>query len=321
MASEPVRLALIGAGRMGTVHLGALRASPAIDVLGVVEPVEGRRAQLAQDGVPVFAGVDELLETQAPEGVLIAAPSDRHPALVARFAQAGIAMLCEKPLGVRAQHTAQAAQAARDAGVLLQVGYWRRFVPELQALRQRIAAGELGDIYALSCLQWDEQLPSEQFRAHSGGIPVDMGVHEFDQARWLLGQEFEWCSATAAGPSAQPRPAHDPDAATILAGMSDGAAVTVSLGRRFPQPDSCWLEVFGTEGYERIPFMWGAAGDEVFTSSMRRQAEAFARTVRGAEREAADGTDAVAALTVAEMAAESLAQAGARVRRPAMVSG
>jgi myo-inositol 2-dehydrogenase/D-chiro-inositol 1-dehydrogenase len=320
MASDPVRIALIGAGRMGSVHLGALRESPGIDVVGVVEPVAARRAQLDADGLTTFADVEGLLTGVAPEGVLIAAPSDQHPELVAAFAAAGVAMLCEKPLGVRSEQTAEAARVAQEAGVLLQVGYWRRFVPELRALRARIEAGELGEISELSCLQWDEQLPSEGFRAHSGGITVDMGVHEFDEARWLLGQEFEWCSATAAGPSAQPRPPHDPDAATILAGMSGGAAVTVSLGRRFPQPDSCWLEVFGTEGYERVTFMWGAPGDEVFTSSMRRQAEAFARAVRGGPLEGAGGADAVAALTVAEMAAESLAQAGAQVTRAASVT-
>jgi myo-inositol 2-dehydrogenase/D-chiro-inositol 1-dehydrogenase len=316
----PVRIALIGAGRMGSVHLGAMRSSPQIEVVAVVEPAPARRAQLAQEDLPVFSEVDALLTETVPEGVLIAAPSDQHPELVARFAAAEIPMMCEKPLGVRVTQTAKAAQVAQDAGVLLQVGYWRRFVPELRALRSRIAAGELGEISQLTCLQWDEALPSEAFRAHSGGIAVDMGVHEFDQARWLLGQEFDWCSAAAAGPSAQPRPATDPDAATILAGMSGGAAVTVSLGRRFPQPDSCWLEVFGTEGYERVPFMWGAPGDEVFVSAMRRQAEAFARAVRGGGLEGAGGADAVAALGVAEMAAESLGRAGAQVQRAAMVT-
>lgn len=321
MASDPVGIALIGAGRMGTVHLGALQSSPHIDLIGVVEPVAPRRAQLTAEGVPVFADLDHLLHGARPDGVLIAAPSDQHPTLVAALARAGIPMLCEKPLGVRSEQTAEAARIAQEAGVLLQVGYWRRFVPELQALRERVAGGALGEIAQLTCLQWDEQLPSEQFRAHSGGITVDMGVHEFDQARWLLGQEFEWCCATPAGPSSQARLAADPDAATILAGMSGGAAVTVSLGRRFVQDDSCWLEIWGTAGYERIPFMWGAAGDEVFAASMRRQAEAFAATLRDGARRGADGIDAVAALTVAEMAAESLTQSGAQIRRASLVSG
>ena len=175
-------------------------------------------------------------------------------------------------------------------------------------------------ISQLTCLQWDHELPTESFRAHSGGITVDMGVHEFDQTRWLLGQEFEWVSATAAGPSSAPRDPSDPDAATLLGQLSGGAAVTISLGRRFPHADSCWLEIWGTEGYERVPFMWDAAGDEVFRSSMRRQAEAFARAARAGEREGAGGTDAVAALTVAEMAAQSLAANGAQIRPAAVMA-
>jgi myo-inositol 2-dehydrogenase/D-chiro-inositol 1-dehydrogenase len=320
MASEPVRIALIGAGRMGRIHLDALQSSDEIELVGVVEPFARTRDRLAAASVKTYATADELLDRDPPEGVLIAAPSDQHPALVAMFAAAGIPMLCEKPLGVRAAQTLEAARAATEAGVLLQVGYWRRFVPQLRALRARIHAGELGQISQLSCMQWDQQLPSEQFRAHSGGIAVDMGVHEFDQTRWLLGQEFEWITAVPAGPSTQPRDCADPDAATLLARLSGGAAATISLGRRFPHADSCWLEAWGTEGYERVTFMWDTAGDDVFRSSMARQAEAFAQAVRGGERDGADGTDAVAALTVAELAAASLSS-GAPPRPSVPVAG
>ena len=71
-------------------------------------------------------------------------------------------------------------------------------------------------------------------------------------------------------PSSEPRDPADPDSATLLAQLSGGASATISLGRRFPHADSCWLEVWGTDGYERLPFMWDAAGDEVFRSSMTR---------------------------------------------------
>ena len=262
----------------------------------------------------VWETVDDLLAGDRPEAVLIAAPSDQHPALVATFAGAGIPMLCEKPVGVRAADAIAASTRAEQAGVLLQVGYWRRFVAELRTLRDRIAAGELGDICQISCMQWDAEPPSEQFRAHSGGIAVDMGVHEFDQVRWLSGQEVTWATAAPAGPSTGSHAPTDPDAATILAGLSGGATATISLGRRFPFQDSCWAEVWGTEGYARLPFMWDADGDEVFRSSMRRQAEGFARAVRGGPLEGAGGADAVAALTVAEWTSEALASAG----RPAV---
>ena len=306
--TEPgrTRIALIGAGRMGQVHLAALQSSEEIEVAGVVEPAAAIQEQLEEGGVTVYGSVDELLESASLDAVLIAAPTDQHPDLVAKFAGAGVPMLCEKPVGVRTEDAERATRAAADAGVLLQVGYWRRFVPELRELRERIAAGGLGEISLLSCMQWDSGLPSEEFRAHAGGIVVDMGVHEIDQARWLLGTEFEAIAAVPAGPSTQPRPASDPDSAVLLASTSNGAAVTISLGRQFPHSDSCWIEIWGTRGYERIPFMWDTDGDEVFRRSMRLQAEAFARAVRGGACEGAQAADAIAAQVVAARAAEAL---------------
>ena len=299
------RIALVGAGRMGQVHLRAIRASAELELAGVVEPVPSTRAALAADGVHAVETCDELLAGGEVDGVLIAAPSPEHPALARMFIAAGIPVLCEKPVGVRSTDVTEVSQSARDAGVLLQVGYWRRFVPALQELRARIRAGELGDIYQVSCYQWDQEPPSPAYREHSGGISIDMGVHEFDQIRWLVGQEISWLSAVPSGPDTE-GPATDPDAALILLGLSGGAKATVSLGRRFPVEDSCWVEVWGTDGHEHVPFMWAQDSTQVFLAGMRAQVESFARAVHGAPVEGAAGPDAIAALTVAEMATASL---------------
>jgi myo-inositol 2-dehydrogenase/D-chiro-inositol 1-dehydrogenase len=304
---------------MGRVHLAALKASDQISLAGIVEPVDAVRANLEGERVPLFSSPQELIAAGIAEAVLIAAPSTAHAMLVSEFAAAGIPVLCEKPVGVSPEEAAQARDAALQADVVLQVGYWRRFVPQLRSLRARIEAGELGEIYQLSCMQWDQEPPSASFRAHCGGIAIDMGVHEIDQIRWLLGEQIQWVAAVAAGrlpPEAAS--AADPDAAVVLAKLSGAAAATISLGRRFPQADSCWLELWGTRGYERVTFMWDAdvwsdASDEVFVGAMRAQAEAFARAVRGGPREGAGGDDAVAALTIAAQVAESLAGGAARV--------
>jgi myo-inositol 2-dehydrogenase/D-chiro-inositol 1-dehydrogenase len=311
MVSEQAAIALVGAGRMGSVHLEALGRADGVRLTSVVEPFEPARAGVAQNGIATYQSVEELLAQSAPDAVLIAAPSDQHSQLVSRFAAAGVAVLCEKPLGVSVEQAREAAAATANGRILLQVGYWRRFVPELQALRQRIAAGELGEIIQLSCFQWDHEPPTDAFRSHSGGIAVDMGVHEFDQARWLLGQEFEAIRATAAGVRTE-RPGDDPDNATLLASMSAGSAVIVSLGRRFPREDSCWLEVWGTDGHERLEFIWGMNGQRVFADPMVRRAEAFACALGGAPPESAGADDAVAALSVARRAGEALVASAGR---------
>jgi myo-inositol 2-dehydrogenase / D-chiro-inositol 1-dehydrogenase len=114
------------------------------------------------------------------DGVVVAAPSALHVELVTQTVDAGVPVLCEKPCGLTTQQIHSAADPAKKRDVPLQVGYWWRFVPALQHLRQRMIGGELGDIYLVVCHQWDAAPPPPEFRARSGGIFVDMGVHEFD---------------------------------------------------------------------------------------------------------------------------------------------
>jgi len=196
------RLGLAGAGRMGRTHLAALAGSRQVRVTGLAEPHPGARAATARPGLPAFATVAELLAAGNLDGVLVAAPTSAHTPIVTEIVAAGLPVLCEKPCGLDTAQAQACAAAADRAGVLLQVAYWRRFVPELAALRQRIRAGELGRILAVNCYQWDEAPPGEGFRGASGGIFADMGVHEFDQVRWLTGQEFCALRVAAARPDA-----------------------------------------------------------------------------------------------------------------------
>jgi myo-inositol 2-dehydrogenase / D-chiro-inositol 1-dehydrogenase len=314
VSEDTFRIAVVGAGRMGRVHIAALERSRRVDVAAVVEPVQETRSELGRRGVRAFGSVADLLAGSEVDGVLIAAPTDQHLDLVGTFAGAGIPVLCEKPVGTRAADATAAAAAAEQAGIVFQVGYWRRFVPELRALCQCIVDGELGEIQQITCLQWDAQPPSAQFRAHSGGIAVDMAVHELDQARWLTGQEITSVTAMPGGVDDQ---SGDPDVAAIVARLSGGTLLTVSLGRIFPEGDCCWVEVFGTEGYERVSFMWGARGDDVFHAALVAQAEAFAASVRGGGAAGAGAADAVAALTAAELARDALRDGSQREARPA----
>src|SRR5580658_10028356 len=195
----PFGIGLVGAGRMGRTHLRALAGSDAVKVTAIAEPSVAARQAVAAPGVAVYESVKELLDHAELDGVLIAAPTDQHGAVIAEVAARGLPILCEKPCGLTAAAAGASAQAAAAAGVPLQVAYWRRFVPGLQRLHDRIAAGEFGVIHLVTCYQWDEQPPSAAFRAHSGGIAIDMGVHEFDQLRWLTGQDISGLAAVTSG--------------------------------------------------------------------------------------------------------------------------
>ncbi len=171
-------------------------------------------------------------------------------------------------------------------------------MPELADLRSRIQGGELGEILAVNCSQWDLAPPSEAFRGSSGGILADMGVHEFDQIRWLTGQEFvsmhAALSASAAG--------DDPDCAQVAAELDGGSTAVISLGRWHPAGDSVKVEVFGTKGTASSWFLRPGAGSAAFHQALRLQAEDFARSVRNGEGHGARPADAIAALQVAELA-------------------
>src|ERR1700678_3532647 len=295
-ASGPeFRIGIIGAGRMGRTHLTTTTGSPLVTVAGVVEP-DARNRELVS-GVPVFATLDDLLAATAIDGALIAAPTDRHVAVLGQVMAAGIPVLCEKPCGLTVAQASENAYLAEQTGLVLQVAYWRRFVPDLVALRKRILDGELGEILAVNCSQWDQAPPSEAFRTSSGGIYADMGVHEFDQIRWLTGQDFLSVHAAEAG--AQDG---DPDCAQLVAELDGGSTAMISLGRWYPAGDSVKVEVYGTKGAAQSWFLHPVGGEAVFHQALRLQVEDFAALVRSGAGSGARAADAVAALKIAELA-------------------
>jgi myo-inositol 2-dehydrogenase/D-chiro-inositol 1-dehydrogenase len=294
----PFRLGLVGAGRMGRTHLRALAGSERVAVTAIAEMSAAAREAAAAPGVALHARLAGMLDAGAIDGVLIAAPTDQHGAIIAEVAAHGLPILCEKPCGLTAAAARASAHAGAAAGVPLQVAYWRRFVPGLQRLRDRMAAGEFGVIHLVTCYQWDEQPPSAAFRAHSGGIAIDMGVHEFDQLRWLTGQDISSLAVVASGRA--PDGIADVDGAQAVASLSGGATGFISLGRYYPAGDAVWAEVFGTRGSERCEVIDPAEGERAQLEALRSQAESFAEFAAGGPCRGATAADAVAALTAAE---------------------
>jgi len=283
---------------MGRTHLRALAGSQRVKVTAVAEMSPAAREAVARDGVTVHESVAEMLDHAALDGVLVAAPTDQHGTIIAEVAARGLPILCEKPCGLTATEARASAQTAAAAGVPLQVAYWRRFVPGLRQLHDRIASGELGVIHLVTCYQWDEQPPSPIFRAHSGGIAIDMGVHEFDQLRWLTGQDIAGLAVVASGSA--PDGIADVDGAQVALTLTGGDTGFVSLGRYFPVGDAVWAEAFGTRGHERCDVIDPAEGEVAQLEALRRQAESFASFAAGGPCEGATAADAIAALTAAE---------------------
>jgi myo-inositol 2-dehydrogenase/D-chiro-inositol 1-dehydrogenase len=293
---------------MGRNHLRAISGSGDVRVTAIAEPSEPARQMLKGIDAAVYGSLDDMLHAASIDAVLVCVPSDQHLSTVKRLAEAGMPTLCEKPVGVTASEAREAAAAVAAAQIPFQVGFWRRFVPTMRELRDRIGRGELGKIYMVANFQWDGAPPSPEFRAHSGGIFVDMGVHEFDQTRWLVGQEFGDITAVGSGVAEEPVRG-DPESAHAIGQLSGGTTAMVSLGRRFPLGDVCKVEVFGTQGAEECKFLWPPAADDTFFGALRAQAESFARHVRGEPLQGASADDAAAAMEAAQRAAAQTARA------------
>jgi myo-inositol 2-dehydrogenase / D-chiro-inositol 1-dehydrogenase len=293
------RIALVGAGRMGQVHLRVLRALAGVEVAAVVDPFAGDATH---------ADVRQLLDHGAVDGAVVAAPSTEHLRIVPPLLEAGIPTLCEKPCGTTSTEAAEAVRLAASSGTPLRIGFWRRFVPALRELREQVAAGGFGQLLLVRSQQWDERPPSRQFRVTSGGILTDMGVHEFDQVRWLSGQEIDCRAAVQAEIGVDPPVEGDPESVEAIFRLSGGGLIVVSLGRRFPPGDICRVEVVGTEAVADIRFLWPPESQRAFDAAVRAQDEAFVDLVRGGEPQGAGPEDALAALEAAEQAQAMLAR-------------
>jgi myo-inositol 2-dehydrogenase/D-chiro-inositol 1-dehydrogenase len=307
-ATTAVRLALVGAGRMGSVHARALaRTAPEVELAAVVEPADEAVARLGA-AVARFRHTGELLARGGVDGAIVAVPTRLHRAVVSELLDSGVPVLCEKPCGLTSDETAALAQRARAAGLPLHIGYWRRFVPGLRELRGRIERGALGEVELVFCAQWDERAPAASFRdpAASGGIVVDMGVHEFDQLRWLTGQEVADVTGAASSVWSEPPVEGDPESVSLAVWLSGGATALVSLARRHPPGDVCRVEVVGTRAAARLEFLAPPHGDETLLAALSAQARDFAAAIGGAASAGASADDATRALAAAERARAAL---------------
>ncbi len=332
---NPLRLALIGFGRMGGNHARVLAGVAEVEVSAVVDTrPEARRAAAEQvPGAAVYAAVDELAESGGVDGWLIASSTPSHPALVRAALQAGVHVLCEKPLALDPQEGARLGAEAEAAGRVLQVGFWRRFSPPWVAMRRLLEEGAIGRPLMLRLAQWDQDPPPAEFcdPAVSGGLAVDCGVHEFDLAEWLTGERIARVYGrhlpvveAAVGASG------DVDNLVAVLELASGAVATVDLTRNARFAEDVRTEVLGSEGavlVEMFPTGRTRLGDRdglrtvpgsevaaADAAGVAAQAQAFAAAVAGADVELPGAAASNRAVAVAAAVEES-----ARTGRPVAV--
>jgi predicted dehydrogenase len=319
----PPRIGVVGAGRIGVVHACNLAARVRHGRLAMVADVDAAAARRLGDelGVAWTADPDDLVDGTRIDAVVIATPPPTHRQLVTRAAAAGKPVLCEKPLAYDEEDARAGVEAARRAGVPLQVGYHRRFDRAYAAAQTRIAAGELGPIAHIFASMRDAEPPPESVRRRER-LVFDATSHDFDMVRWLAG---EVVSVTAFGTPVGARLADAPgdyDSILSVLRLASGALAVVDTSRTAGYGFDCRTEIIGVAGTLRVhaPHVVAverlAQGQVVrdhtldfldrFQDAYVAELEAFAAVVGDAVEPSPDGQDGLMATRLAAAADRSL---------------
>ena len=274
-----------------------------------------------------------MLDDPAIQGVLIATPTDLHADQIEREAQAAKPIFCEKPVALALNRARRSVAVATGCGVPLMIGFQRRFDPSFRRLRDIIDSGDIGDVELVQITSRDSVPPPIAFVERSGGLFRDMMIHDFDMARFLIGEEIVEVTATgsvlidkAIGT------AGDVDTAAATLRTSGGRLALISNSRRATYGYDQRVEVHGSLGMvsagnpvaTTVTRAGGAgfATDPLrdffmdrYVDAYRHEIEAFCDLVRGKEVAYSDGTDGLVALAIADAAAQS-AETGRSVAVP-----
>lgn len=319
-----VGLALIGAGRIGKVHARAV-ASLAQARLVAVAPASGALDLATTYGSQVRP-LDVLATSDDVDAVLICSPTSTHADLVERFARAGKAVFCEKPIDLSLERVRACLKVVADTGCRFMVGFNRRFDPQFAAARAAIEAGRIGVPELMTIVSRDPRTPPPEFIPTSGGIFRDLSIHDLDMARFMFGEELDSVYATA---SVLVDPdigaLGDFDSASLVLRTVSGRQCMISNSRRAAYGYDQRLEVMGSKGMVRVQNrrpveveVSSASGSDVppiHDFFMSRYEEAFAAEIAafiafagGARLKVPDGNDGLMALAAAEAAIKSVAE-------------
>ena len=324
-----LNFALLGAGRIGAMHAANLASRSDARLACVYDPVaSAATAVAARHGAAAVPDVDAALGVDV-DAVLIASSTDTHVSLIVDAATAGKAVLCEKPIDLSLERVEQCWQAVRDTGVPIQIGFNRRYDPTHRRVRDLAASGAIGAIHQVIISSRDPEPPPVAYLRVSGGLFRDMMIHDFDLARFVLGDEPT--SITAIG-SALVDPAlgglGDIDTAMVLMATASGVQCHINCSRQATYGYDQRLEVHGSEGMvcsgnrledEARLFTAAGAGSpaalerffiERYAAAYQAELEDFIDAVRTGREPSVTFADGRRALELAEAAMRSLDTGG-----------
>jgi len=241
-----VRVAVLGAGRMGRRRAELLARDPVVKEIVIGNRTRQPAEDLAASVLGRATSLDGALGSR-PDAVVVTVGTAGHADLLTAAIGLGVPVFCEKPLTTDLATSLSIAATADRRGVPIQVGYHRRFDPGFAAARQAVASGRLGALYSAASVSFDHHLPRPEFLAGSGGIWKDLHVHDFDLLRWVTGLEIVSVSAVGSVRAEEGFRAYGDADTTAAVGMLEGGAlVTVRGSRHDPRGQDVRLELLGS---------------------------------------------------------------------------
>ncbi|MFD1198713.1 inositol 2-dehydrogenase [Brucella gallinifaecis] len=243
------RLALLGAGRIGKVHAGAIAADKRAKLVAIADANQ-EAAQAIADAVGTeIRSIEEIEKSADIDAVLICTPTNTHADLIERFCRAGKAVFCEKPIDLNIKRVGACLKIINETGGRVMLGFNRRFDPHFAAVRKAIDDGRIGKVEMVTITSRDPGAPPAEYIKVSGGIFRDMTIHDFDMARFLLGEEIETVSASASV-LVDPKISElgDYDSASVILTTASGRQCVISNSRRASYGYDQRIEVHGSEG-------------------------------------------------------------------------
>ena len=329
--SPKLEFAVLGAGRIGSIHAANAAAHPHATVKSVFDPNRDAAGALAQKlGASVATDADAAIASAG--AVLICSSTDTHVDFIVKAARAGKAIFCEKPIDLDLGRVEGALKELEKASVPFLIGFNRRFDPSFAALQSAVRAGEIGRVEKVTIISRDPRPPPAQYVKVSGGLFRDMMIHDFDMARWLLGDEPVTVYAEGSN-LVDPAigAAGDVDTAMVVMRTADGKLCHIQNSRRATYGYDQRLEVFGEKGMlqagnvvESTVVRSGAGGVtstkpldfflQRYADAYRSEMEHFVTAVLQKKPLSCTAQDGRKALLLAEAAVESL-----KARKPVEV--
>ncbi|MEY2991758.1 MAG: inositol 2-dehydrogenase [Pseudomonadota bacterium] len=251
MEKSMLKIAVLGCGRIGRMHAENIYAHPRAELAGVFDVVDAAARDVAEKlGVPKFESAQAVFESAQVDAVLVATSTPTHADFIEAAVAAGKPCLCEKPIDLSIARVKDCSAKIAGTDVPIMLGFVRRFDKGHAGVRQAIDRGDIGEVHQVTITSRDPDIAPDAYIEVSGGIFRDMTIHDFDMARFIMGEEFETVSAVGSrlvSPDLMTR-CNDYDTVMVTMTTRSGKQCVISNSRRAVYGYDQRVEAFGTNG-------------------------------------------------------------------------